>query len=459
MKYSLSLNNAQKIAIDKYENNFTFIVGDQEYQTNRFVADILSPIINEAHYHDESINEFRIQIKNGTETSKQETYFNEFLQLARFQAEEIDEEKRLIFSDYFLQLGNIDEYFKLQQTYFTDISVSNVISRLKALSCNNIKKYITGSEEKNLHTLINFASEHFCDIDKEELITVEAGTLAKIIDNSHLRLNTEDELIEIVLQKYKEEPEETSNLFEYIEFKALSEESIEQFIEKFDIEYLTRGTWLSICGRLCKSKIYESRIHHQTGENRKEEEKEKEEESSKKTISIEHQEGREFSGIMKHLSESTGGNIHDNGTIEITSNSIYCYDDGYHPKNLVNYNQSPYTFYHSNGDANTYIRFDFKDKKIQVDSYSIQSYNYGPNCGHLRNWVLEVSNDSDHWEVIDSHSNDSSLNGGNIIKTFHTNKSESFYRFVQIRQTGQSWRNDYYVYFPYVEFYGKLKQP
>ena len=454
MKYSLSLNNAQKIAIDKYENNFTFIVGDQEYQTNRFVADILSPIINESHYQDESINEFRIQTKH-----EPGRYFNEFLQLARFQAEEIDEEKRLIFSDYFLQLGNIDEYFKLQQTYFTDISVSNVISRIKALSCNNIKKYITGSEEKNLHTLINFASEHFCDIDKEELITVEAGTLAKIIDNSHLRLNTEDELIELVLQKYNEEPEETSNLFEYIEFKALSEESIEQFIEKFDIEYLTRGTWLSICGRLCKSKISEWRIHRQPGENRKE--KEEEEEMSKKTISIEHQEGREFSGIMKHLSESTGGNIHDNGTIEITSNSIVNNDDRYHPKNLVNYNQSPYTFYESNNDTNTYIRFDFKDKKIQVDSYSIQSYNGGPNSGHLRNWVLEVSNDSDHWEVIDSHSNDSSLNGSNIIKTFHTNKSESFYRFVQIRQTGQSWHynNNYKIYFPYVEFYGKLKQP
>ena len=448
MKYSLSLNNAQKIAIDKYENNFTFIVGDQEYQTNRFVADILSPIINESHYQDESINEFRIQTKH-----EPGRYFNEFLQLARFQAEEIDEEKRLIFSDYFLQLGNIDEYFKLQPTYFTDISVSNVISRIKTLSCNNIKKYITGNEENNLLTLINFASEHFCEIDKEELITVEAGTLAKIIDNSHLQLNTEDELIEIVLKKYTEEPEETSNLFEYIEFKTLSEESIEQFIEKFDIEYLTRGTWLSICGRLCKSKIYESRFHRQTGQNQKQ----KEEELSKKTISIEHQEGREFSGIMKHLSESTGGNIHDNGTIEITSNSIY--SDCYHPKNLVNYNQSPYTFYESNNEANTYIRFDFKDKKIQVDSYSIQSDNNDPNSGHLRNWVLEVSNDSDHWEVIDSHSNDSSLNGSNIIKTFHTNKSESFYRFVQIRQTGQNWQNDYYVYFPYVEFYGKLKQP
>ena len=160
---------------------------------------------------------------------------------------------------------------------------------------------------------------------------------------------------------------------------------------------------------------------------------------------------------MRYLTSKTGGNIHDNGTIEITSNSIWNNNNNHHPKKLVEYDKDSY--YDSNcNDINTYIRFDFKDKKVQVESYTIQSIGSGPNYCHLRNWVVEVPNDCQKWEIIDQHSNDPSLNGSNIISTFQTNKTDSFYHFIQIRQTGYSWdNNDYRIYFPYLEFYGKIE--
>lgn len=50
-----------------------------------------------------------------------------------------------------------------------------------------------------------------------------------------------------------------------------------------------------------------------------------------------HQKGNEFHGIMRYLTEQTGGNIHDNNTIEITTNTK-CQ----HPKNLVDYDKDNY---------------------------------------------------------------------------------------------------------------------
>lgn len=63
------------------------------------------------------------------------------------------------------------------------------------------------------------------------------------------------------------------------------------------------------------------------------------------------------------------------------------------------------------------------------------------------------------WEIFDQHTNDSILNGSKIVSTFQTKKTDSFFRFIQIRQTGNSWNNFYYIYFPYIEFYGKLELP
>lgn len=110
---------------------------------------------------------------------------------------------------------------------------------------------------------------------------------------------------------------------------------------------------------------------------------------------------------MKFLSDKTGWNIHDNGTIEITSNSIFDDDNDYHPKHLANYGSNDY--YKSKGDKLSNICFDFKDIKILLNGYSIKSGSNGSNSYHLRIWVIEVSNDAKKWEIVDSHLNELSL--------------------------------------------------
>ena len=85
-QFSISFNNIKSIPFDKYEKNFTFIVNGKEYETSRFVADILSPIVREYHFIDESMNSISIDTSSNTRD-----YFQDFLNLVNFTQKTMNE--------------------------------------------------------------------------------------------------------------------------------------------------------------------------------------------------------------------------------------------------------------------------------------------------------------------------------------------------------------------------------
>lgn len=178
-------------------------------------------------------------------------------------------------------------------------------------------------------------------------------------------------------------------------------------------------------------------------------------------IEFQPRKGSEFQGICKYLTKKAGRNIHDSGTIEITTNSIEMNNMSHHPKNLVDYGSESY--YSSGNDKDIFIRFDFKGNLVQLTDYSLKSWDNSPNGVHIRNWVIECSNDRVHWDEVDRRTDCQTLNNFKITATFNCGqKRNNFYRFVQLRQTGYSWygypRNNYYFYFYYIEFFGKLQE-
>lgn len=173
-------------------------------------------------------------------------------------------------------------------------------------------------------------------------------------------------------------------------------------------------------------------------------------------IELIHQNGAEFNGINNYLINQTGGNIHDNCTVVITTNSSN--GDYAHPKCLVDY-QNQNNYYHSQNDTDIEVCFDFKNKKVNLTGYSIKSIWNGINSCNLKNWVVEVSNDKSQWEIVDEPNNDSTLNGASLVAYFSTKKTIDFYRYVRLRQTGRNWENDYLVIIVALEFYGKLQIP
>lgn len=85
--------------------------------------------------------------------------------------------------------------------------------------------------------MIDYASSHFDEINKEEMKTLDLEILEEIIRNSSLQLEEEDSLIEYVLDLYKSDSK-YSILYEYVEFKNVKVEYLKKFIEEFDIDFI-----------------------------------------------------------------------------------------------------------------------------------------------------------------------------------------------------------------------------
>ncbi|KAK8839940.1 hypothetical protein M9Y10_031655 [Tritrichomonas musculus] len=413
MDFSLSLKSLEDIPFDKYENDFTIIVNNKKYQISRIVADLISPHIRKLHYVDESINEFSFTTKNDTKHD----YFQDFLNLVSFEETKIDPDHQTHYSEYFYQLGNLNEYFRLQTKFFSEINSENAVDRL--LSISNITEIDPEIkiDEKSIQQLIDFISENFENVNKDRFKLLKLEFLEEIIENEKLRINDEDSLMNFILSLY-EDDRSYSFLFESVLFFNISKETLEKYT-------ISKGN---------ASKDFLEFIYQQ-GEN-------------------------EFKGIMNHLNEETGSNIHDNGTIEITSNSIGSDDIDYHPKNIIDYHSN--NFYYSKDIDNTFICFDFKDKLVQLSSYLVKSFGNTANFQHLRNWVVEGSMNGDDWQIIDRHDNDPTLNGSHIVHSFDVNDEKNdFYRFIRLRQIGNSWchfGNHSLLALDSIEFYGKLKK-
>lgn len=192
----------------------------------------------------------------------------------------------------------------------------------------------------------------------------------------------------------------------------------------------------------------------QSRSNKKSHKKEKKHEKDKesKILKFNHTDGQEFKGIINYLTEKTGGNIHKNGTIELTSISP---DFHTYPDYLLNQSQD----YHFN--PQDVICYDFKNMKIEISSYTIKSIN-NP-VGHIKNWVFEVSNDKDSWTEIDKHTDDPTMNSPGKVATFNV-KKKKFARFVRFRHTGEYWKAvpgimACSIRINSIEFYGRLEIP
>lgn len=204
-----------------------------------------------------------------------------------------------------------------------------------------------------------------------------------------------------------------------------------------------------------KEKNKTKKSHKKSHKHSKNDKSSKHNQTLKKDVKFfKYKEGSELNGIFRFLTDKTKGNIHDNGTIEITSNSILSDD---HPRNLVDYEND--NFYQCEDRPNAYVCFDFKKMSVHLTNYTIKN---GDSLRHfyLRNWAVEVSLDGQNWTEIDHHENDPILNGAFNSHTFTVSEKDGFYRFVRLRLFNKNWSTEshkFTVWFPFIEFFGKLK--
>lgn len=236
VKYSISPELIKFIPFSKYENNFVFIVNNKKHYTNRFCADILSPIVRNFHYVDESINELSFDVDEEIDL------FSEFLQLFPFNDVELDQKHIQCFSKYFLKLGNITEYININSSIFEKKDEDYFINIFFDL----YQKYSTAMPSELIQAIHELFAGNFYKIqNNKDLRYFDLDFLEGIISSPSLTINDEDSLLNCILDLY-EDDQKYSRLFEYVYFSSVGEKTLHRFFETFSQEDINQSLWQSI---------------------------------------------------------------------------------------------------------------------------------------------------------------------------------------------------------------------
>jgi hypothetical protein len=163
---------------------------------------------------------------------------------------------------------------------------------------------------------------------------------------------------------------------------------------------------------------------------------------------------RPFNGIISPLGRKSGGNVHTQGVILITASS---------PGNKLCTQVADYgwnSHRYSADEANSWIQFDFKNRRVLVTNYTVKSDANEGTRHHLVQWSLDGSNDEESWSSLDRRKTDD-LNGRSRVKSYACESVESqgrFFRFIRLTQTGSNSNGDNHLRLANLEFFGGFQE-
>ena len=327
-KVLLQTDSLLHIPLDKYENDFTFIVNSVKFKTNSFIADLLSPIISSRHLIDPTLNSFTIATKTNGD-------FNMIINLLTFKEQEIDDENLQFFLEVFEQLGT--KKVKIS-SYLLDKEITND-NAIYLLKHDQEQPQLY---KEKIEKEIEYISSHFYELNDKLLslaTEIHEQILEEIIRNKNLQLDTEEQLFEFINQLYSKS-KKYSILYEFVDFNNVETESMKNFIKNFDMNDLTSPLWSLLAFRLQQPILTKSDnkpIHFLRAENQRKFLKE-----------IELNENDKFNGILNYLQK----NYFIDDEVDLTASSY----NGGNLLNLLQYSNKSNYFW-TKDEPNSWILF------------------------------------------------------------------------------------------------------
>ena len=290
--------------------------------------------------------------------------------------------------------------------------------------------------------LTEMVASHFYELSKETLDTFSLEAAQFVLSSPSLKIEDEDSLYEFV-RYHAEEDLRFTGLFEFVYFEYLSVESIKNFasfISEKALENINSGIWKRMCGRLILEANLQANPRAVTPPG----------------IILPYNESKPLEGIIAHLTRECGGNVHDKNVVNVTASCVFK-DDNSYQRRVVELGTD--SFLCSNDAKDTWVCYDFKDRRIIPTSYSVRSWRDGPGGEHLKSWIIEVSNDGteNSWIEIDRRENNSDLNAKYVTANFKISQvPRQRFRFIRLKQTGLNHKGNYYVNISSLEIFGTL---
>jgi hypothetical protein len=409
---SAGLHRIEALPIDK---DFAFIVCGSRYQCSIFSASFLSPRVFRLVCADPTIDFIDIGKRSAA-------VFESLLGFLSLSSVSVAKE-------------SLNEALLISRELENDELVSIISSELYdsiAITVDNVIRVATSRFRCGLDISgeVSFMASHFYEFESDILSSVGLEIGERIVRSSSLCLMNEDSLLEAILSSGHE------SLNCYVECEYLSDSGIDQYLEFVTLDQLTPDTWASICRRL----RHHVEISHDI---------DRFSASQRRRIVTHHYLNDPFDGILKSLRSSCGENPHTGGEVVISASSTMAK----RPHQVVDYGWNNY--WYSNDEANSWLQIDFKNRRVLLTHYSLNSNKAGSN--YIRKWVLEASDDEKTWETLDSRDTDE-LVGRSRIKIFPIISSARYFRYVRIRQTGTDSNNHHTLVLTNLELFGNVKE-
>jgi hypothetical protein len=159
-------------------------------------------------------------------------------------------------------------------------------------------------------------------------------------------------------------------------------------------------------------------------------------------------------GLLAALGRQVGGNPVTKGEIVATASGSLD-ESRLGPHNAAEPQAD--TNFVSQNSPQSWLQYDFKNRKVQVSAYSIRSRFDGfTGSNNLKDWSVRVSGDGKVWTEIDSQTDNEKLNGKNAVAVFQVKGEVGLARFVRLQQTGPAHSGKNFLALSGFELFGVL---
>jgi hypothetical protein len=397
-------------------HDFRFVSGSESFVCDRFQAVFVSPRIANMILNDPTLEEFILEHADSRS-------FPLIQQLICGSGIVIDDRNIEIVKDLIEDLDNLE----LSESILTFIeeqeeqNILNCIPRLKW-------KLLLGV---GISRECDFIASHMSDFNIETIRELEINAIKDILSSNSLRIENEDWLFKFIVDLgplY-------SRLFGCVRFEYLSTTSIDHFFENFGFDEMNDEILEQMRLRMRHPIVYQ---RNELSFDRFTE------------FYVNRSPESPWSGLIAHLTELCGGNVHEKQVVEITCSSTgrgHCWD-------VVNYRSDIH--WDTNNVLNSWIQFDFKDRIVSVTHYALKSRE--EDSHHPLQWTLNGSMDGQTWTILDIQ-NTQELRGSSKTSIFRCNDGSSgshFYRYIRLLQTGKNSSGYDFLVLSNAEFFGLM---
>lgn len=424
-KIKLRESSILHVPLQNYENNFTFIVNNERFLTNHLVSDLISPKISKMHAIDATIEKYYINTNSTGD-------FNTILKLATFHEQQISKNDIPFIIEVLEKLENTTSVeFNIKE--YDEESNNSILSSLKSLS--KYQEYPNFYNKKISEKVDTISSQIYKMNEEGKKIfkTLDFYIIEKIINNSNLSIESEDQLVELIIELCLKKSK-FCELFSYVYFVNVSSDVMKKFFNHIMPDELTREAWTSLSERLSQEIVKPKKTANQ------------EQTRYKKAVLIEYK-NEPFEGIINHFNKNS--NIKEEIDISFSSRESEKVDQW----RIIRSEEKEACFY-TEIEENPFICIEFKKHTIIPTHYTIRA---GADNSNPRKFVIEGSNNNKDWTLIDKNKNCTELRDRIAVHTFSIKKEVAKpFKFIRIRHYGINWNNRNLLQIRSLEFFGKI---